>query len=691
MLIREVILENFMSYEYARVPLKPGLNIVVGPNGSGKSAFLQAICVALGETYTERSKRLSDLIRWGEKRARVSLLLDNSIGEDGRRPIPQFDSDVIRLSRTLRRDGRYSFQINQRGAQKQEVVEILRRLGFDPDNMLIIMHQNMAEIFAALSPQERLKGLEEAVGFQSFRADVLEAKKRLSGILSEEESLNQLLERSRETLNYWREQYERLQEKRRHQTRLSFLQREMAWSRVSELEETRRRLEGEVEAASEALRRCGEDLERYSHQMMESSRQLKELRGRLSTLIEERVAHERDIGVYRYAMGEARDRIAEIDGMMKSFGEWRRGLEEDFKELRGRLRPGATLEDYFKLFEEVERREAEAYETWVFGLRDMREEAERQLSSMEERLTEAEGRAASVLEELRMVEAQIDEAGSQYIEARIQAALLKERMEGLGRRLEELRRDVDEVSGSLREAEAEALIRGARIETGRSSDEVLGEIRRVGGMLMAMADVREEAEAMYESYSKTYRELLEKAQRVRESRIKVMEEVEERVKRWREVTRALIEEVNTRFQSLLSRLQARGEVRLANEADIEEAGLELYVGFKGGEMRLLDPYTQSGGERTTAVMAFLLSLQQRILSPFRAVDEFDLHMDQRNREVVTDFLFSTLEGSSGQYLVITPSQLVLKGGSSHIIMVHKTEGSSTISLVERDEGEGGQV
>jgi len=65
MLIREVILENFMSYEYARVPLKQGVNAVCGPNGAGKSSFLLGICVALGETYTERSKRLSDLIRWG--------------------------------------------------------------------------------------------------------------------------------------------------------------------------------------------------------------------------------------------------------------------------------------------------------------------------------------------------------------------------------------------------------------------------------------------------------------------------------------------------------------------------------------------------------------------------------------------------------------------------------------------------
>lgn len=691
MLIREVILENFMSYEYARVPLKPGLNIVVGPNGSGKSAFLQAICVALGETYTERSKRLSDLIRWGEKRARVSLLLDNSVREDGRRPIQQFDSDVIRISRTLRRDGRYSFHINQRGAQKQEVVEILRRLGFDPENMLIIMHQNMAEIFAALSPQERLRRLEEAVGFQSFRADVLEARRRLSGILSEEESLSQLLERSRETLNYWREQYERLQEKKRLQTRLSFLQREMAWSRVSELEGARRRLEEEAESAVEALKRCEEDQEQYNLQIIESNQRLKELRGMQAELIEKRVRYERDLGVYRYAIMEVKDRIAEIDTMMKSFGEWKKGLEESFKELRGRLKAGATLEDYFKLFEEVERRETETHESWIYGLKGRREEAEKQLASLEERLIEAEGKATAALEGLRRIEALMDEAGNRYIEARIQAALLKERMEGLRRRLEALRGEVERVSKSLKEAEAEALIRGARIETGRSSDEVMNEIRRVGGMLIAMADVPEEAEAMYESYSKTYKELLEKAQRVRESRVKVMEEVEERVKKWREVTRGLVEEVNLRFQSLLSRLQARGEVRLTNEMDIEEAGIDIYVGFKGGEMRLLDPYTQSGGERTTAVMAFLLSLQQKILSPFRAVDEFDLHMDPRNREVVTEFLFSTLEGSSDQYLVITPSQLVLKGGNSHIIMVHKSEGSSTVSLVKEDEGEGGQV
>ena len=52
LLIREVIIKNFMSYEYARIPLWGVVNVVCRTNGSGKSSFLLAICVALGDTYT---------------------------------------------------------------------------------------------------------------------------------------------------------------------------------------------------------------------------------------------------------------------------------------------------------------------------------------------------------------------------------------------------------------------------------------------------------------------------------------------------------------------------------------------------------------------------------------------------------------------------------------------------------------
>ena len=161
-----------------------------------------------------------------------------------------------------------------------------------------------------------------------------------------------------------------------------------------------------------------------------------------------------------------------------------------------------------------------------------------------------------------------------------------------------------------------------------------------------------------------------------------MDEIEERTKKWLEVMRNLLEEVNSRYQSLLSMLYATGEVRLTNTNDIEEAGLEIWVGFRGAEPSKLDPYTHSGGERSTSIMAFLLSLQQNVLSPFRAVDEFDLHMDPKNREVVSEFIVQTMKGSTNQYIAITPSQLTFRDRDIHIVMVHKTDGLSTIRVVE---------
>ena len=213
-------------------------------------------------------------------------------------------------------------------------------------------------------------------------------------------------------------------------------------------------------------------------------------------------------------------------------------------------------------------------------------------------------------------------------------------------------------------------------------NDVLLRGKKISGILMGLADVSEDAEELYESYSRTYTELQEKVKQVRESRRKVMEEIDERTKRWLEVMRTLLDEVNSRYKSLLSMLQATGEVRLVDTRDIEEAGLEIWVGYKGAIPTRLDPYTHSGGERSASVMAFLLALQQNIVSPFRAVDEFDLHMDPKNKEVVSEFIVKTMEGSAGQYIAITPSQITFKGDGIHVILVHKTEGASTVRVVE---------
>ncbi|MBK5191387.1 MAG: AAA family ATPase, partial [Methanosarcinales archaeon] len=123
--LKEIILENFMSYEYARIPLKPGLNLISGPNGAGKSSILLAISVALGQIYTERGKRLRDLIRRGNEIARITLVFDND-EKNGRRPISFSDADTFMLSRYLKNDGHYWWEADYKQINYEEVTRLFK-------------------------------------------------------------------------------------------------------------------------------------------------------------------------------------------------------------------------------------------------------------------------------------------------------------------------------------------------------------------------------------------------------------------------------------------------------------------------------------------------------------------------------------------------------------------------------------
>ncbi|MCX8183602.1 MAG: AAA family ATPase [Crenarchaeota archaeon] len=239
-------LENFMSYKYAIIPIHPKLNLILGPNGSGKSSILLAVSVGLGQSRSGRAEKLSDLIRNGEDIARVTLVFDNSPGQDGKRPVPFVRSDELVITRYLRRDGEYWSQINYNPATKMEIDEILSLFGIDPSNMLIIMHQYMIEEFAMLDPSEKLRLVEGAVGLSGLRENIKASQERLSRIVSEEKSVEALLNEARETLGMWRAEYEKLVKKRELQTLHAELNRLLKWSIYNQLNAEKTRLEENV-------------------------------------------------------------------------------------------------------------------------------------------------------------------------------------------------------------------------------------------------------------------------------------------------------------------------------------------------------------------------------------------------------------------------------------------------------------
>lgn len=639
MLISEVILENFMSYEYARVPFKSGVNVVCGPNGAGKSSLLLAISVALGQSYTERSRKLSDLIRWGKDQARVTLILDNT-RHGSKRPVPKFNKDQIFLTRVLRRDGKYWFELENRAATKQDVERLLAKLGVDPDNLLIIMHQNMVEQFTVLSPQEKLRMVEAAVGLEPYRENVLQAQKKLTRIPSQEESISKLLESAEQTLNYWREQYDRFQEKKQLLTKRRFLERELAWAEVNRRENIVKELEANHERELKSLTQIEGETRTATEELQIQQGQLEKLRDEWKKGIEERIILERE----------------------------KAGSQATITFCEQLLMEAALIEN------EVQNGKNQLKLLKTGSLKELIENFKQKLSKFDEGITENQAKT-------KILEEAIEKAGSQVLDTRVKLAMLHYRMENAKANIEKIERELKDARAYLNMAEKKAEETGPRIAVIKSVGEILEEIRVTDGHLAALSAVSEDVERMYESYSKLYFELKEKAQLVAENREKALEEVKTRMQAWRTVIQSLLDRVNLEYQKILAQSQAVGEVRLANGHDIEAAGLEILVGFKGGKPVPLNAYTQSGGERTTATMSFLLALQQHVRSPFRAVDEYDVHMDPKNREIIAQTLISTVKNANAQYVVITPSQVTFTKDEVNIITVQNVEGKSIIKEV----------
>jgi len=678
MLIKEIILENFMSYEYARVPFQPGVNVICGPNGSGKSSMLLGISVALGQSYTERSKKLSDLIRWGKDQARVTIVLDNSRKGD-RRPVPKIKKDSIFLTRVLRRDGNYWFELDNRAATKSEVKRRLSKFGVDPDNMLIIMHQNMVEEFTVLSPQEKLRIVEAAVGFESYRKNVLNAKRKLSRTLSQEESVGKLLESAKQTLNYWREQYDRYQQKKQLRMKRRFLERELAWAEVSKREKMFSELKKQIQKEQNGILRIESEAKSVENQLTELQGKRDQLKSEWRKLLEERLTLERE-------RAKNESNISLASQTLEETQSWTEARQEQFKECLSEIEQLETALSEFQNPTDFNiqltqiRADFENFEnTWIQRLNMRNENMKVSIENSNKQLSRLNVQVTDTQTKMNHLSLERESANNEFVDQKINLALLRHRRETLKKALEKLNKELQTSLEDLHEAVKRAEETGPQLVPMKSIMEILDEIRVTDGHLAALADVSEDIERMYESYSKLYLELEEKARLVAENREKALEEVKTRMEAWRTVLRNLLEHVSLQYQGILSQAQAVGEVRLVDEDDIEVAGLDILVGFKGAKAVSLNAYTQSGGERSTATITFLLALQQHIRSPFRAVDEYDVHMDPKNRELIAELLVSSVKGLDAQYLAITPSQVTFEEEENvHIITVQNVEGSSLI-------------
>jgi chromosome segregation protein len=316
------------------------------------------------------------------------------------------------------------------------------------------------------------------------------------------------------------------------------------------------------------------------------------------------------------------------------------------------------------------------------SLKVYRTDTQSQLTLTKEQLLELEEKASTIKTKLDAIVEQTKELNDSYQDNRTKEALLTFQKENILKEIKALKSEYENDQKELIQLQQLTINLGNRIETKRDPMEVSADTKIVDAHLTLLKDVSEDVEQMYTSYLNIYKELKEKTILVSENRERALTEVNERKKVWKNLIHSLLDEVNPTFNAFLEKIDATGWVALINPEDVELTGLELTVGFKGAPPHILDSRTHSGGEKSSTTMAFLLALQRHIKSPFRAVDEFDVHMDPRNRETISQMLLSEMEQElESQYMTITPGQLYSVREDTHIITVQRIEGKSEVKIL----------
>ena len=160
-----------------------GLTGVVGPNGCGKSNLLEALRWVMGETSykTMRASAMDDVIFSGTQHrparnsAEVTLFLDNS----KRTAPPGFnDSDVLEITRRIEREAGSAYKINGNDVRARDVQLLFADASTGARSPALVQQGQIGQIVNS-KPQARRRILEEAAGITGLHSRRHEAELRL--------------------------------------------------------------------------------------------------------------------------------------------------------------------------------------------------------------------------------------------------------------------------------------------------------------------------------------------------------------------------------------------------------------------------------------------------------------------------------------------------------------------------------
>ncbi|MFA6688555.1 MAG: AAA family ATPase [Sphaerochaetaceae bacterium] len=276
MFLKSLEIFGFKSFpDKTRLEFADGITCLLGPNGCGKSNIVDSIKWVLGEqsTKTLRAGRMEDVIFNGTDTrkplnvAEVTLVLCN---ENHFLPM---DNAEIEIKRRIYRTGESEYYINRNRVLLKNVRELFFDTGVGKSAYSILEQGKIDQILSS-KPEDRRYIFEEAAGISRFKAQSIEAERKLERTAENIEQVENILKEVKRTYDSRKAQAAKASSYRELVKEQFSLEVDVQLStlktylmvrdhKTAQLEQARR----DLTALQESLKQYDEDIEREQEAM----------------------------------------------------------------------------------------------------------------------------------------------------------------------------------------------------------------------------------------------------------------------------------------------------------------------------------------------------------------------------------------------------------------------------------------
>jgi chromosome segregation protein len=186
---------GFKSFaDKTQIIIEPGITAVIGPNGCGKSNIVDGVRWVLGEKQAKniRGEKMEDIIFNGTDQRKPLSVAEVSITIDNTNKILDIDTEAVKVSRRIFRDGESEYLINKSPVRLKDIEKLFMDTGVGKTSYSV-MEQGKIDMILSTRAEDRRYLFEEAAGVSRYKLQRKESEKKLQSTSTNLSRINDII------------------------------------------------------------------------------------------------------------------------------------------------------------------------------------------------------------------------------------------------------------------------------------------------------------------------------------------------------------------------------------------------------------------------------------------------------------------------------------------------------------------